>query len=387
MAMGKEDMAAFRDMARSFAKRSIAPILEHDSPDGDLSRVPEVLDQAFETGLLSSPLPDAPGHEAGIWGRSTLEEGPHSSLVLLQELSNACAGVAMNVHALGLASLVVSMAEKRPAQVPDRLAVALFENGFPPGPGTIMDPGAHGPAGIRTRAERDGAAYVISGSKEFVYMGHGSEGFVVFAMLGDDWSALLVPGDSQGLTVKDAGHRMGLRACPLVNVELDQMKVPADALLGFDRPMPEVVMEVLRLWWLGTLAIGSGVVRKALDSARQYAYERYQGGTEIINHPGVNALLLAEVEARALQCGTLVEMAAEGTGAAIESLLFAARSRLSGLASAASAVTDSLQVFGGYGYMEDYPMTKLYRDINTLKRAGGGPRDLEAMIAGLSMES
>jgi len=385
MAIGNEERAAFRDMAASFARRSIGPVLEHDSPDGDLDRVPGVLDQARETGLLTSTDPSAPGYEAGVWGRHVLDQGPEVSLMLLEELAVSCAGVAMNLHVTGLGCHAVAMARNLPEPVPDRPAAAICENGFLPGPAVIKDPSRNEPAAVNTTAEKKGGDYLISGEKNFVYAGHGADGFVVFAREGQEWAAFLVPVETPGLTVRDAGHRMGLRACPLYHIKLEGVKVPEGNRLSYPGPVSEVVSELMRLFWLGAASMGAGAARGALAEARAYAAERYQGGTEIINHPGVNAMLLGSSEAAIDSCRAIASLAC-AEGGSRKGLLAAARAKLEGIEVAARAVTDCLQVFGGYGYMEDYPMEKRYRDINTLRYASGGPRELRLMIAGLSEE-
>jgi alkylation response protein AidB-like acyl-CoA dehydrogenase len=377
--MTREDRAAFKEMAAGFAKRSVRPILEHESPDGDLGRVPAVLKEAYETGLLASADPGAPGFETGVWGRQALSDGPLLSLHLLSELAHACGGVAMGVHAAGLAALVMGMAENAAVLKAARAAVALMENGFPPGFGTILDPSRPEPARIETVAEaKDG--WAITGRKDFVYAAPETDAFVVFAREGSEWRAFLIPAGGAGVKVEDAGYRMGLRACGLKNVILERARVGDEALLKFSRPAAEVVMEYLRLWWLGTAAIAAGIAKGAEEAARQYAAERYQGCTEIIHHPAVNALMLAQARSRTASCAGAMERAA-AEGGARPALAAAAQARLTGLADAAEAVTDSLQAFGGYGYMEDYRMEKRYRDVNTLARAGGSARDLRLLIA------
>lgn len=385
MTLGPEEQAAFREMAASFAARSIRPILDHESPDGEVSRVGAIMEEAFNTGLLSSARTDAPGHETGVWGKNLAEHGPRVSLMLLEELAAACGGVAMNVHVLGLGGMVLGMAVNRPSNPPARVAVALCEGGFPPGPDTIDDPSRTAPARVETEAAAQGDGFVITGKKEFVYQGEGTEAFLVFARMEREWAVFLVPKDTEGLTVEETGPRMGLRACPLVDLDLKSVRVDKSTRLEFSIPLPEVVMEYLRLWWLGNVAIGAGVARSALAAAREYALERYQGCTEIINHPGMGSLL-ADSESRILVCQGLLDRAgAEGLKGR-KALLLAAEAKLRGSLDAAAAVTDSLQVFGGYGYMEDYRMEKRFRDINTLKCAGGGPRDLRMIISELNRE-
>ncbi len=374
-------------MAASFAKRSIKPMLKEGSSDGDLSMISGILKEAMDTGLMTAPDKNSAGYEAGIWGVNTLTEGPEVSLMLLEELAAACAGIAMNVHSAGLGSLVLGMAENEIDNLPDKCAVALSEGGFPPGPGTMMDPSADAPAKIETMASEENGNYIINGAKHFVYHPKDAKAFIVFARTGNKWVVLMVPSDAEGIETGSAGHRMGLRACPLSDLIFNNVTVPSSARLEFNVPVCDVVMEYLRLWMLGTLAISAGVVRTAMSEAVTYACERYQGCTEIINHPIVNMSLLADTEARLRVCQALLQKASQKNGPVKKAVLDAAKAKLAGSIDAAKAVTDSLQVFGGYGYMEDYPMTKLYRDINTLKCAGGGPRDMRVIIAGLSREA
>lgn len=383
--MDQQEQSAFREMAAAFARRAVRPLLEHDSPDGDLDRIPAVLADADQSGLLASPRPEAAGYETGIFGRHTLDSGPRVSLLLLEELGVACGGVAMNFLALGLGSLVLGLAKNSPAGRPGRAVVALAEGGFPPGLSVIRDPSRSDPAKIRTVAVKKDDGYQLEGRKDFVYQSAGTEAYLVFARIEKDWAVFLVPAGAEGVKLEDAGDRMGLRGCELKHLVLTGARVPAEARLEFPGPLPEVAMEGLRLTWLGQLAIGTGIARGAITAARQYAAERYQGCAEIINHPGMRSLL-ADSETRVLTSQALLDRAALEPGQSQRALLRAAEAKLSGLPACAAAVTDCLQIFGGYGYMEDYRMEKRYRDVNTLKGALGGPRDLRSLVADLSLE-
>ena len=381
--MNREERTAFREMAAGFARRSVGPLLRHESPDGELEKLGAVLAEAEATGLLASPDPEAPGHATGVWGRDTLEHGPRMSLSLLEELAVACAGVAMNLHAAGLGSLLLAGAPA-PAGA-RRVAVALSEGGFPPGARVIMDPGRMEPARIETAAAAKDGGYVLRGRKDFVHQALDTDAYIVFARMEEQWAAFLVRADAAGLRIEPAGQRQGLRACPVVDLILKDVSVPAEARLDFGRPAAEAVMEFMRLWSLGLVAIGAGTARGALAAARVYAHERYQGGAEIIHHSPMGALL-AEAEAGIMVCEGLLERAVMERGRPGEALRLAAKARLMGMPAAALAVSNCLQVFGGYGYMEDYRMEKRYRDVNTLKSAGGGQRELRRLIAELGEE-
>jgi alkylation response protein AidB-like acyl-CoA dehydrogenase len=383
--MGREELAAFLDLAAAFARRSIAPLLAHESPDGDLAQVVPVLAEAEKVGLLASPDPEAPGHETGIWGRHALAAGPRLSLLLLEELATACAGVAMNAHVIGLGSLLLARARGLSSPLPRRPAAGLGEGGFLPGPAVLSDPSLSAPARIETVAVKRNDDLVLSGRKDFVFRSPDTDAYIVFAREDREWALFLVPADAVGLEVTDAGPRLGLRACPVVHLTLRDVTMPMAQRLAFERPVTEIVMEHLRLWCLGLVAIGAGAARGSLAAARVYAGERWQGCAEIIAHDGTGALL-AEAEAGIMVCQGLLERASQEGGSASANLLAAAKARLAGLPAAALAVTNCLQVFGGYGYMEDYRMEKRYRDVNTLKSAGGSGRDLRRLIAGLSRE-
>ncbi len=381
MIFSQEDIKAFQETAASFAAKSIQPLLGHDTPDGDLSRVPGVLKEARENGLVASPDPESPGFETGIWGRFAVDMGPRVSLLLLEELAVACGGVALIAHVEGLASLVANFALQGP-DVPEETAVALLEGGFVFSPTTFRYPSREAPARVETTAREEGDHIIISGSKEFVCQAPGTGAYIVFARTDDEWRALLVNEGDGGVKVESAGKRMGVRAASQVHLVLEEVRVAKDRELRFGGPGYEPVFQYLRFYWLGLLAAATGVARGALDMARQYARERYQCCTEIINHPGVSTLLIAEAESRISSCQSLLDRAAASSDDSLRDLVRAAKARLTGLDNASRAVTDSLQVFGGYGYMEDYGMEKRYRDINTLKSVGGSARDMKTVVAG-----
>ena len=378
--LSRDELAAFREMAASFAKKTLAPMLAHESPDGRLDLLPEILGQARVVGLLASARPDAPGRETGIWGSQTLAHGPQVSTLLLEELATVCGGAAMCLHAQGLAALLLLRAEKIPGNPPEAVAAAFAESFALPGLATLREPGREAPAAIATTAREAAGGYELSGEKTFVYTCGRPEAFLVFGRDAGGWACFLVPNDASGLVVSDAGARTGLRAAGLLHLKLDRVKLEEDRRLRFSAPAGEVALDHLRCNLLGLSAISVGVARGALASAKIYAAERYQGGDQIIRHPAVR-MLLADSDARIAAGRAQVESAAGAEGSAEARLREAARAKLMVTAAAAQAVTDCLQVFGGYGYMEDYRIEKRLRDVSVLKSAGGSPRELRALLA------
>jgi alkylation response protein AidB-like acyl-CoA dehydrogenase len=375
-ALSIAELKAFRATAAAFAKRQVKPMLALVPPDGELESIPELLREAEEAGLLATPRPEAAGYDAGIWGLRSLTEGPAVSLMLLAEVAEVCGGVAMCLHAAGLGSLLVAGAVD-PPDPPRRAAAALMEGGFAPGWGVILDPAAAAPARIETTARAKDGGFELTGAKDFVAHAPGTEAFVVFGRIESEWGLFLAGADAPGLERRDAGHRLGLRATSVSHLVCN--RAPAFR-LRYDRPGAELTMEHLARLWLGQTAIALGIARGAMAEAWKYAAERYQGGTEIVNHPAMGGLL-AEAEA-GVMTGEGLLLAAD-RGDTRERLQRAAAAKLAGLEAAERAVTGCLQVFGGYGYMEDYGMEKRYRDVHTLRCAGGGPRELKLLLADL----
>jgi alkylation response protein AidB-like acyl-CoA dehydrogenase len=379
--LGIEEIAAFLETASGFAKRSVAPMLATEHPDGDMSMLPGILDQAGEAGLLASAREGAPGREAGIWGGQSLSQGPWVSGMLLEELALGCGGVAMCFHAQGMGVLPLLRAENPPADPPERMAFAFSESFGIPSLATLRAPERALPGAVETMARDTEGGFEVSGQKSFIYGVPGVEAYLVFARTEKGgWGCFFVPADSSGLFVEDAGARTGLRACGLYHLKLEGVKVDQDHLLRFSSPTSEVVLDQLRFNLIGLSAIATGIARGALGSAREYAAERYQGGNRIIEHPAMR-MLLADSDVRVAACRASLAQAAQSESGAEPGFIEAVRSKLFIMQAAAQAVTDCLQIFGGYGYMEDYRMEKRLRDVSVLKSAGGAARELRNILA------
>ncbi len=380
--LSAEEVAAFREMAASFAKKSTAPMLAAEHPDGDLAMLQGILEQGRGAGLLASPKADAPGRETGIWGAQAVHHGPEVSAMLLEELAVVCGGTAMCFHAQGMGCLPLIRADNPPASPPEKVAFAFSESFGIPSLATLRKPDQSLPAAVETIAKEAAGGYEISGTKSFVYGMPSPEAYIVFARLADEgeWACFAVPRDSKGLHAEDAGHRTGLRACGLEQLTLDGVRVSEDSLLRFPVPAHVVVLDQLTFNMTGLSAIATGIARGALASAREYAAERYQGGMQIIDQPAVK-MLIADSDARIAACRAGVARAAAAEGDAEARFIEACRAKLFIMQAAAGAVTDCLQVFGGYGYMEDYRMEKRLRDVSVLKSTGGAPRELRLILA------
>jgi acyl-CoA dehydrogenase len=368
------ELETVRKTARSFAERAIAPLLAAETRDGELSRVEAVLDEAEAVGLLATADPASPGHDWGVWGRAWADEPPSGALAILEEIAAACAGAAACVHAAGLGAFELAGAGGRVR----RAAVALLEQPLHPEPVDLPGPSAV-LAPLETRLAAGAGGLLCSGRKAFVCAAPATDAYVVYAQEGAEALRILVPATARGLVVEDAGPRLGLAACRLEHLQLREVPV-AEA----QRLEPREPDELLVRLWLGLAAIAAGNARGALDEAVRYAQDRYQGGGPIVRHAAVR-LLLGESEARIAAARAWI-LAAAAEPAGLGSLRAAAMLKACVTRDCARAVSDCLQVFGGYGYMEDQRMEKRLRDALAIAAMAGRPDGLLAFVGATAVQ-
>ena len=375
--MSSEELLHYRDLARQYSKKSLLPLFSGE-PDGNLDLLSEKLEVAFSTGLATSPELSMPGSTYGIWGSATDDQGMTPSLLLLATIAETCGGVAMCLHAQGVASNLVLQTKVKKLPAPVRVGLCLQEGMGPPSLGVIIAPEKDAPARIVTTATAEGNTYIIEGCKSFVHSMDGIEAYAVLAREGQRWGFFLVPADGNGITRTDVGARTGLRACRVEHVEFKKVTVPYEARLD-DGDARGLVLRALGLNWAGMSAIAVGIAKGAAAAARAYAAERYQGGSQIEEHPAVK-ILIAGSEAAIQTAEAMVFSLKECNFTTPRQLLKPAAAKLAVTELCARAVTDCLQVFGGYGYMEDFGMEKRLRDVTTLKSALGSPLFLRQFV-------
>jgi len=380
-----EELLGFRDLARKYSKKSLLPLFGGDYPDGDLNLIPEKLEIAFNTGIAASPDESMPGSDYGIFGRAIDRQGLTPSLVLLETIAETCGGVAMSLHAQGVASNLVCSAKRLRRDPLVRVGLCLQEGFCPPYLGAIVAPAKDAPARINTTAKPEGEGYLINGAKSFVYSMNNVDAYLVFARIDEKWGCFIVSGDDARVTRTDVGARTGLRACSLEHIELDEVSVPGNARID-EGDAFELVLRAMGLNWSGMSAIAIGIAKGALKAARRYAEQRYQGGSEIDRHPAVK-ILLGGSEAAVRTAESMVYSSTRRRFTEVQHLAQPAAVKLQVLDLCARAVTDSLQAFGGYGYMEDFGVEKRLRDITVLKSAFGSPIYLKQLLFDLKRET
>jgi len=367
MTLEAAELNAFVKTARRFSGQDVAPLLRGEGRDGDLEAIPGILKAAETAGLMASADPESPGHEYGVWGRACLVHGPAFSVALLKELAASCAGVAACIHFAGLGALE-ALPSDQPSEFPQGTAVALLEEGW-----RLTRNALRHPPTEAAQLRQVNGEYILTGAKSFVHGLQQSRSFVVFSAGESGWRKVLVQRDAQGLTVSGTGVRAGLAALETVHLLCDRVPVEPSHIL----PSADPQAFITRVF-LGLAAISLGNAVAALQDARSYAAQRYQGGEMIEKHPAVLGLI-GDAASRVYACDAHLKTVAENQGRPEQALCQAAAAKLRITTECCQAVTDCMQVLGGYGYMEDFRMEKRLRDALTLKTMCGRPDDLRLL--------
>jgi len=222
-------------------------------------------------------------------------------------------------------------------------------------------------AAIKTRAVRDGDHYVLNGSKQFITSGKTAKVAIVFAVTDPaagkkGLSAFVVPTDTPGYTVARVEEKMGQHASDTCQIVFEDCRVPAAFMLGREGEGYKVALANLEGGRIGIGAQAVGMARAAYEAALQYAQERQSFGTAIINHQAV-AFRLADMATRIEAARQLVLHAASLRDAGLPCLKEAAMAKLFASEAAERVCADAIQVHGGYGYLNDFPVERIYRDV------------------------
>ncbi|MFH8626096.1 acyl-CoA dehydrogenase family protein [Streptomyces vietnamensis] len=235
----------------------------------------------------------------------------------------------------------------------------------------LTEPGTGSDAGnLATRAVRDGDAYVVNGSKMFITNGTWADVVLLFARTNDTpghkgVSAFLVPTAAPGLTRRPVHGKLGLRGQATAELVLEDVRVPADAMLGPEGKGFAVAMSALAKGRMSVAAGCVGIAQAALDAAVRYAGEREQFGKPIASYQLVQELLsdiAVDVDAARLLTWRVADLIDRGQDFATA----ASKAKLYASEAAVRAANNALQVFGGYGYIDEYPVGKLVRDARVM---------------------
>jgi acyl-CoA dehydrogenase len=367
-----EEQRALRELAHEFALREIRPkAAEYDEHQ---THPADVIAKAHEVGLMNPHIPEDLGG-AGL--------GAMEGALIGEELCWGCSGIATSIVANILGALPVLLAgtdeQKREwlaplLEDPILCSFALTE----PGAGSDV-------SGIQTTAVRRGDDYIVSGSKMFITNAGQAGWFTVFASTDKaaghrGLTAFVVPRSADGVTIEKHLDKMGQRATDTSAIAFQDVQVPVGNRLGEEGEGFKIAMQTLDHTRPGTAAGAVGVARAAFEHAIDYSRERVQFGQPIAMNQGVNFLvadMATEIEAARLLVWQAAWLLDQGRRATLESSYakrFAADTAM-------KATTDAVQIFGGYGYIKEYPVEKLMRDAKLFQIYEGTSQIQRLVIA------
>ncbi len=368
-----EEALHWKEVAHKVAEEVIRPIAKHYD---EIQEYPEEVRQAYiDNGLLGVWIPkEYGGHGAGVV----------ALCMVVEEISRACggAGVAYAVNALGSFPILVGGNEEQKKTFLPQVASGEKMIAF-----CLSEKFAGSDAGgMRCRAHLDGDEWVINGEKKWTTNGGVASLHTVFAVTDPTSrsrriSAFVVESGTPGFSVKKVEDKMGIRSVPVVETHFDNVRVPVANLLG-GRPGVgfKHAMGTLDLARPGVAAQGLGLAQGALEYSVTYALRRQQFGQNLASM-GVIQDMLGKMASKVEAARGLVYRAASavdtGDKAVVNKLAAMAKSFSTDVAM--DVTTDAVQIFGGYGFMKDYPIEKYMRDAK-ITQIYEGTNQIQRMV-------
>jgi acyl-CoA dehydrogenase len=369
-----DEQKALRELARDFAAKEIRP---HEREYDERMQHPvDVIAKAHELGLMNLHVPE----EYGGPGLSVFD-----GMLVGEEIYWGCSGMGTSISANGLGAGPVigfgSDEQKRAWLTPLLEEPILCSFG-------LSEPGAGSDvASLKTTAVRDGDDYVLNGSKTFITNAGYAAWTVVFAKTdpkggAKGMSAFIVPMDTPGVTIEQHLDKMGQRSTDTSAFALQDVRVPASNRIGEEGDGFKIAMATLDATRPGTAIGAVGVAQAAYEHSVDYARERVTFDLPIAMHQGVNFMIAdmaTEIEAARLLCWQAAWMLDQGYGR--KATLYSSFAKRFAADTAMKVTTDAVQVFGGYGYIKEYPVEKLMRDAKLFQIYEGTSQIQRLVIA------
>jgi alkylation response protein AidB-like acyl-CoA dehydrogenase len=270
----------------------------------------------------------------------------------------------MSVHSsVGCVPILKYGTEEQKQRFLPKLASGEWIGGF-----ALTEPQAGSDASnLKTRARRDGDHYVIDGAKQFITSGKNGNVIIVFAVTDADAgkkgiSAFVVPTDTPGYEVVRVEQKLGLHASDTCQIAFSNMRIPADHRLGAEGEGYRIALSNLEGGRIGIASQSVGMARAAFEAARDYARDRTAFGKPIVEHQAV-AFRLADMATQIEVARQMVLHAAQLKEEGQPCLTEASMAKLFASEMAEKVCSDAIKIHGGYGYMADYPVERIYRDV------------------------
>ncbi|MDN3651634.1 acyl-CoA dehydrogenase family protein [Thalassotalea ponticola] len=353
-----EEQTMIQDMAQKFAESELAPVAAELDQSKDLALFKTNLAKLAELGFMGLNVKSEYG---GV------EAGSVAFSLAITELAKACASTAVTTSVTNMVAEVIQAVgneQQKQTYLPKFCNGEYLAGGF-----CLTESGAGSdPSAMKTTAVKDGDEYVLNGSKIYITSGEIAGCFVVWAVTdatarkGKGISCFIVDAGTPGMTIGKREHKMGQHASPTNEVHFDQCRIPVSALLGEENKGFAIAVGELAGGRIGIGSLALGIGLAALDYAKQYCQDRQQFGQSISQFQGPQWMLAeryTDMEAARLllmQAAFLKDQGQAFATSASMAKLFAADK-------ANKAVYDALQLLGGAGYIQEYPLERMARDV------------------------
>ncbi len=344
-----DEQKMMQKLVRDFAQEEIQPEVtrmeQHHFPK-------RVIQKMGELGLMGIPIPTK-------YGGSGMDFT--SYIIAIHEMSkvSAAIGVILSVHtSVGTNPIFYFGTEEQKEYYLPKLASGEYLGAF-----ALTESQAGSDAGsIKMRATKDGTDYILNGSKIFITNGLEADTFITFARLDDvGVCAFIVEKDTPGLSIGKNEKKMGLRGTSTVTLNFDKCRISYNQLLGEEGKGFNIAMANLNIGRIGIAAQALGIAEGALDYAIAYAKEREQFGKAISQHQAIT-FKIADMKTKVEAAKLLVYRAADYIHREIPCRKEVSMAKLLAAQTAREVSIEAVQIFGGYGYTEDYPVERYFRD-------------------------
>ncbi len=367
-----DEQKDIRDLAHDFAEKEIRPVAWDYDKDSVWPQ--EIVEKAWEVGLMNS-------HIAEEYGGPGLDY--LTGCLIEEELGWGCSGIGTSLMCNGLATAPIGIggSEEVKKNYLGRLAESPLLASF-----CLTEPDAGSDvSGMKTNAVKKGDKYVINGSKCFITNGSHANYYTVYAKTDKEAghrgiSAFVVDRDLDGVTVDKKEDKLGQRASNTATISFNDVEVPAENLLGEENKGFKLAMMTLDRTRPGVSAMAVGIGRAAFEFAAAYSKERVQFGVPIAMHQAIQFMIAdmaTKLEAARLlvwKSGVLLDQGQRNTLASSHAKRFAADSAM-------EIAVDAVQVYGGYGFIKEYPVEKLMRDAKIMQLYEGTSQIQRLVIA------
>lgn len=364
-----EEQQMMRKMVQDFAQKEVLPEIERMEKD---KRFPiELIRKMGELGIMGIPVPEE-------YQGSGMDYT--SYVIAIHELSkvSAALGVILSVHtSVGTNPILFFGTEEQKEKYVSKLATGEYIGAF-----ALTEPHAGSDAkNIKTTAKLDGDHYILNGSKVFITNGGAADIYITFARTApgaNGISAFILEKDTEGFVVGKQEKKMGLHGSNTVQLMFEGCRIPKAQLLGREGDGFKIAMANLNKGRVGIAAQALGIAEAAFEHAANYAKEREQFDKPIAHNQGIS-FKLADMATKLEACKLLVYRAASLIEQDIPCAKEASMAKMFASDTAMQVTIEAVQIFGGYGYTEEYPVERLFRDAK-ITQIYEGTNEIQHMV-------